>query len=1199
MYLKSIEIQGFKSFAKRMNLEFGPGITCIVGPNGSGKSNVADAVRWVLGEQSAKLLRGVNMQDVIFSGSDSRRAQGYASVAITFDNADRSLNLEFPEVTVSRFVYRSGESEYRINGTICRRKDVQELFYDTGIGKEGYSVIGQGQIDQILSSKPEDRRELFDEAAGIVKFKRRKEETLKKLESERRNLERVTDILAELERQRKPLRQQAEKAKQYLRLYEQLKQCEAAIYVLEQEAGEKQLLALAEKLSLVQADLAQEKEAGQQILVQYEEAAARENRFAQEYHDMQDAYHQMAQQKTEMENRAAVLQERIRSLEKEQSRQQTQQEQSEQMLLCAQEQRTEAKKKREQTKRQLVCDLKYCEDLRYQKEQSEAKIEQFGEEIEREKESIFSNFHQKAEIRAKLQRLEAVLEQQKMQREDISRRCRERSEERERLQKTENDSQKDRQQMEAQRTALCQSAKQLSAKQQELSGACADWNARLARLEQQLHLSETKAEMMQNLAERYEGYGAAIRKVMEQKGQCPGIYGVVADLIQVEKPYETAIETALGGRIQNIVIDTEKTAQTMIDALKKNRWGRATFLPLDAVQREEGQSAVLLRQEILEENGILGTADQLVNADSRYQGVVRQLLGRIVVADCLTNALKAARKYRYTLRIVTLDGELLQAGGAITGGAYRNSANLLGRRREIEELRRLAAEQKRERERMFQLLDKKKRACAALEKQISEGQDAIRELSAEIAEAARRSEERKAHMCDLTEKNRAEQELQNRLEQSIADAKTGQQQLRKTAEALEAECEAQKQQIAQETARLQAERTKRQTLSEQISSLQISISSGKQEQSYLEETIRRLEAECERLGGERERICREQMECREEANAKTESLSLCREKAEQNEMQMHSCRERLDACAARQKNCTQIQRELFQKQEQSAGRMRVLEREEMVLSGQKEKMEERLNRQTDFVWNEYGLTFGEARTLRGDSRESMSALKQRSGELKQQIRALGAVNVNAVEEFRKQDERWHFLSGQYEDLTRGEEALKQILVHLEEGMRAQFREKFQEIQREFQAVFRELFGGGDASLVLTEGDVIEAGIQIHAQPPGKKLQHILQLSGGEKALTAIALLFAIQNLKPSPFCLLDEIEAALDDSNVDRFAEYLHKLSKEIQFIIITHRRGTMRAADRLYGITMQEKGVSALVSVSLAEGSKAIPSLDNSAFLI
>lgn len=1181
MYLKSIEVQGFKSFANRINFEFHNGITCIVGPNGSGKSNVADAVRWVLGEQSAKLLRGTNMQDVIFSGTETRKAQGYAYVAITLDNSDHSLNVDFEEVTVSRRVYRSGESEYKINGASCRLKDVNELFYDTGIGKEGYSVIGQGQIDKILSTKPEDRRELFDEAAGIVKFKHRKEEALKKLESEHQNLVRVQDILSELEKQLGPLEKQFLKAKEYLKLRDMLKQYDVTTYLMEQENGDKQISDLEDKIDIVQRDMNEEKQHAQSLKKQYEENALEETRLSEEYEALQVAYNQTIEKKTSMEGRIGILQERIKNMEREMRHLDDRELQMKQNLFRYDKELDDTQYQQENAKIEFAKLCREHEDLQYQLMQSEAKLQLFSQSVEEKNRRVLKLLGEKSKVVAKVQHFETILEQNKIRKAELSQKLlRSMGEEASQQEKVE-DLEKQLTEIEKKEKDLRVERERLLRERERLLEQNRKEEQIVTEKERQYHMLEARQETLKNMAERYDGYGSSIRKIMEQKEQYAGIHGVVADLIQVDKKYEAAIETALGGSIQNIVTDTEQTARKLIEYLKKNKLGRATFLPLDGIRGNNFQ-----RPEVLKEKGIIGTADILVKANALYETVISQLLGRVVVADNLNNALAVARKYNYTLRIVTLDGELLQVGGSITGGTYKNAGNLLGRRRELDELEEQITKQKDELNRIHQKQKQMAQSRKVLEDRIQAGQDVMQQLTLKSSEIRHSKEQMSERIRDIQENRLEAARETGQIDSQIAEMQWQRDMFAEEENDLDTEQNELQSEIKEENRQMQAERNNRENLSKRTSDMQIAISSCKQQQTYREETIQRLKKEMVCLKEEQNQFAISRKESqKEQKNSKSEIESL-KQSLIQNQEENKTCQKRLEACKGRQADFAKKQKRFFSLQEQSAERVRALDKEYLVLSSQKEKIDEQLNEQTNYIWNEYGLIPSEARAFRLEDAKNFTAVKQKTEQLKQSIKGLGVVNVNAIEEFKELTERCKFMKSQYEDLVHAEETLKEIILQLEAGMRLQFTEKFKEIQIEFRKVFRELFGGGEASLeLIEEEDVIEAGIRIHSQPPGKKLQNMMQLSGGEKALTAIALLFAIQNMKPSPFCLLDEIEAALDDANVSRFADYLHKLTKYTQFIIITHRRGTMNAADRLYGITMQEKGVSALVSVNLVEG--------------
>lgn len=1182
MYLKSIDVQGFKSFANKIHFEFHNGITCIVGPNGSGKSNVADAVRWVLGEQSAKQLRGSNMQDVIFAGTENRKPLGYAMVAITLDNSDRSLNIEFDEVTVTRRVYRSGESEYLLNGAACRLKDIHELFYDTGIGKEGYSIIGQGQIEQILSTKPEDRRELFDEAAGIVKFKRRKAAALKKLDSEQQNLVRVRDILFELEKQVGPLEKQSQNARKYLQLKEELKGYDLNIFLLEQAAGEESLKALEEHIRIAEEDLAKENRQAEKLRSQYEQTQEQLNTLQEEYGQMQERLRDKAVEKGDCEGQVKLLEEQIHTILREKDRlEETARELEEKKAARAQTQAQNQSRQAELEKESQNLQNQYT-DMEYRLEQIDLQIGQYSQLAEEGKQQIFSLLQDKSDIAVKVQRIDTMLEQNQIRKSEISRRLLESMGEEERIQKSISQYQNTLSQSEKKLNEAVSEKKSLQEQLSQAAFARKEIMQSFSDSQRNYHTVHSKWETLQNLSERYEGYGNSIRRIMEAKERFPGIHGVVADIIQVEKKYETAIETALGGTIQNIITDSEQTAKSLVQYLKQNKYGRATFLPLDGIAGTQPFN----RREVLKEQGVIGLASELVTAEDCYLPVISQLLGRNVVVDTLDHALAVARKYRHTLRIVTLEGELLQAGGSITGGAYKNNSNLLGRRRELEELEKQCTQEQKRLEELTRQRQQLEKQCEEMEQKSTLCQQRIQEMTLSCREAKMNLDQLERNMTEIQEGRIDFTREKRQIDNQIMELNLQRDQLYEQIDALEEQTGLSQSEMDSNTRQEQEERSRREEMSRNLSSMRAEQASLQQKIAFLHQEQERL---CEEEAAE-ERQLRQMQENQSigETSVLEKRTEIVRYQTaiEQAEAESILLSEQIAENSSRQQKLTAQQSSFFADREACAERIALLDREMVRLENQREKTETHLTEQIEYIWNEYELRPSEAQQYRKEyTQADLAGVKKSAGSLKGQIRSLGNVNVNAIEQYKEVSERFAFMKQQYEDLSEAEESLKHIIEQLDEGMRNQFAEKFAEIQQEFNKVFRELFGGGTGTLELTEDvDIIEAGIRINSQPPGKKLQNMMQLSGGEKALTAIALLFAIQNLKPSPFCLLDEIEAALDDANVVRFAEYLHKLTRNTQFIVISHRRGTMTAADRLYGITMQEKGISALVSVNLIE---------------
>ena len=1182
MYLKTIEIQGFKSFANKILFEFHNGITGIVGPNGSGKSNVADAVRWVLGEQRIKQLRGASMQDVIFAGTELRKPQGFAYVAITLDNSDHQLAIDYDEVTVSRRLYRSGESEYRINGSNCRLKDINELFYDTGIGKEGYSIIGQGQIDKILSGKPEDRRELFDEAAGIVKFKRRKLIAQKKLEDEKQNLVRVGDILTELEKQVGPLAKQSEAAKKYLNLKEQLKTYDANLFLMESEALRRQLGEVEKNEAIVSGDM---EEASRQSEEEKEAYGRLEQALAgleAEIAEKRNRLNQAEMEKGGLEGQINVLNEQIN----------TEQMNADHISARIRAITTECEEK----KGQMASYEGDGEGIRKEARESGVRLTEAEESLRRDDEhvmlldhrieeakgKVIAGLNEKASLGAKEQRYEAMLEQIQIRRSEV---C-------QKLLKLKSSQSFQEELIQGEKEKLAradQKLEELEGRQAECQAGLESCEGQVRRLtrnlnqqQQEYQAASTRLESLQNLAERYEGYGNSIRRVMETRGRVQGILGVVADLITTEKQYETAIETALGGSIQNVVTDSEKTATALIEYLKKNRYGRVTFLPLTSI----GQGAGFSRPEALQEPGVVGLASDLVHVGPEYQVLAKYLLGRVVVADTIDHALALAKKYRYSLRIVTLEGELLSAGGSMTGGAFKNSSNLLGRKREIEELE--AACKK-----ALAVTGQVQQELAAQEGLLARKKEELEQIKVWQHEASLLQNTLRLNVNQLEEKRDEIQdssqdlELENRqLESQIQDIEENRARITRDTKELLAQNQQISLDVEEMSARLEEAKAVREVSARQLEEIRLEAAALKQKVDFVEENIRRVEQEIRRLERERAQLEAGTGDSGRVIDAKRQEIQRLRQQIQEAVERRESLGQEAEGLEKRKGQMAMEQKGLFQRREELAGRISRLDKELFRLQSQKEKLDEKLDSLVNYMWNEYEMTFTTAEPLRDPGLTAVSEIRKEIEGLKNEIRALGNVNVNAIEDYKEVSQRYEFMKTQHGDLVEAEQTLLQIIDELDKGMRRQFEEKFREISSEFDRAFKELFGGGHGTLELVEGeDVLESGIQIIAQPPGKKLQNMMQLSGGEKALTAISLLFAIQNLKPSPFCLLDEIEAALDDSNVDRFARYLHKLIKNTQFIVITHRRGTMVASDRLYGITMQEKGVSTMVSVNLIEG--------------
>ena len=1182
MYLKSIEVNGFKSFANKMMFKFDSGITGIVGPNGSGKSNVADAVRWVLGEQSAKQLRGAKMEDVIFSGTEMRKPMGSAYVAITMDNSDQSLPIGFDEVTVARRVYRSGESEYLMNGSPCRRKDIVELFFDTGIGKEGYSIIGQGQIDQILSGKPEDRRELFDEAAGIVKYKKNKLETEKSLEAERENLNRVTDILSELERQVGPLKHQSEKAREYLGYRDRLKEYDTSMFLLENGRLSEEMEVLDEKITIAQREADDAGRRLEQTKAEYEKQDRTLNELKREIETRTEGLSEAKVDKEKQEGRIKVLREQMNTermrethLSADIKRLAGEKEDKQKQLSELQREREEVIEAVKKAQEETVASESRVAFL--QKE-----IQDTEEELTKLRKNQQSFANNQMNLSNRLQHVETVREQLDVRISHADSQAQVSGQHRMELeQKKQQEEQRKRELLEEKRKLsedLETEKKLYSALEKERVSSQED----LVSRKENFHRSQSSYETLRNMAERYEGYGFGIKRVMEQKEKHPGIIGAVADIMKVKKRYELAVETALGGAIQNVVTDSQQTAKGMIEFLKRNRYGRVTFLPLDAVRARAG----FPRPDALKEEGVIGTCDQLASYEERFSDLFHSLLGRVLVVESIDDGIRIAKKYKHSFRIVTLEGDALNPGGSMSGGAYKNKSNLLGRNRELKELKQKLEKDREEISSLSAVLDEKTVKLQKTGESIRQLQSRIQEnslcentavmtlksIEKQMEEEAKREQE----FLDQAQSLRQEYNSMESDVTSLSDKK----------QVLEEANQSEEQKIQSLSESLEEARIKAEEKAREVTEAHMKAGRLKQQQDFIMSNGERIRLEISKIEEDLERL-----------KEQTGSIDVSMKDIErQIEEKSRAVAGKDQWIVSEEQNILNRQRKLAETEEKYreslAAREELMERlngfdkEVYRLTSAREKFDEKQQELLNYMWENYELTYHQAIAAAGGKQpeESLVELKKKIAEIKTQMKDLGPVNVNAIDDYKDVLERYEFLKKQHEDIVKAEAHLVGLIDELEAAMKHQFKEKFKDIQEMFQNVFQELFGGGYARLELTDDDVLESGIRIIAQPPGKKLQNMMQLSGGEKALTAISLLFAIQNLKPSPFCLLDEIEAALDDSNVARFAQYLHKLTKETQFIVITHRRGTMTAADILYGITMQEKGISTLVSVSLIE---------------
>ncbi len=1178
MYLKSIEVQGFKSFANKIVFDFHNGITGIVGPNGSGKSNVADAVRWVLGEQSAKQLRGSKMEDVIFAGTQNRKPLGFAYVAITLDNSDKALNIAYDEVTVSRKVYRSGESEYKINGSDCRLKDINELFYDTGIGKEGYSIIGQGQIDKILSGKPEERRELFDEAAGIVKFKKRKASAIKNLDTQRANLVRVNDIIGELEHQVGPLERESEKAKEYLKLKDEQKRYDVNMFLIEAERLKKEEDELNANLGIVRGHLDEERGKVEEYKEAFDEYEERIRLNGEAYEENMSSLNDNNIALNNSLGRIDIINEQINTARvndahiKERRESLLVQKDAKEKELGSYEKEYESKKedsdKLAKAIENATAEISVMQDSIREKE---AKLEGMKAEL-------INIMNEKAEHKSKLQRFEATLEQINIRKAALNSKLIKGKSDQQGLQDELNSLKAKEEVYERDIEELKVTNKELENEITRVRGAIGDMNISIDKAQKDVHVSNSRYESLRNLSERYDGYNNSIKKVMELKNS--KVRGVVADIIHVDKKYEVALEIALGGSIQNIVTDDTDTAKKIILYLKENKLGRATFLPIDSVKPSKFD-----KEAVLSETGVLGLASSLVDCDTVYRDLVSFLLGRIVICDEIDNAIRLQKKYNQSLRIVTLDGEQLNPGGSLSGGAFRNSSNLLGRKRELDELTDAIKKAEEVLENGRRKLSDLRQELANVREELEDNNRIINSKELDLNTIVMQKKQIEDKLSDIDNEYNESKKENLAINDEIDEINAS---IVETSEAVKA-LDKKNDEIGEETGSLSFlisdEKDELEENKDKLESLNMSMASLTQQLEFARVNVERVREEYDDIIASLDSMADRKEDVLEAIKKKEEEIKKLKSDIEDYKNIIADTKKKIEELKAEKEVLSKEEKSVYDKRETANSAISDLEKDEYKLSNRLEKIIDSGEELHNYMWEEYELTLNVAKELRDEELTSIDVIKKKLNAIKNSIKALGSVNVNAIEQFKEVNERFIFLTGQRDDLVASEQELVKIIAELDEGMRKQFVQKLEEIRVEFDKVFKELFGGGKGEIELDEEvDVLEAGIRIISQPPGKKLQNMMQLSGGEKALTAIALLFAIQNLKPSPFCLLDEIEAALDDSNVGRYAQYLHKLTKYTQFIVITHRRGTMAQADRLYGITMQEKGVSTLVSVDLMD---------------
>ncbi|MBE6767719.1 MAG: chromosome segregation protein SMC [Ruminococcaceae bacterium] len=1181
MVLKALEIHGFKSFPDRTVLSFGEGITAVVGPNGSGKSNISDAIRWVLGEQSNKSLRGSKMEDVIFSGTEERRAVGFAEVSLIIDNSTRILDFDSDDVKVTRRYYRSGDSEYMLNNATVRLKDIQLLFMDTGLGRDGYSIVGQGRIGDIVASKSEERREIFEEAAGIAKYRYRKNEAERRLNATEDNLLRLRDIVKELEDRVGPLAEQSEKAKAFLQLSEEKKGLEIGLWLYQIDRSRDVLRSLQSKLELART--------------QYDAAGADIDRVEAETEEIAREAQALAVQMDEIRRAAAALEEEALRAESESAvlrndifhRGETI-ERVREDIRKAEEGRTQideevARHTAGIAEEQAKIEAAQAESLTLS-EQMEA-LSRSSEEVTGRMDTLSAEAAALAlelsDIRVKRVSGETALSEITMRLSQLTAGVTLRSEQAKEAEAERAACEKDRAAVEETLTSLRNSQKGYTMRLEARQEKSQTLKEEADRLTLDAEAAARRVSLLEEMERNLEGFSESVKTVVKQagRGMLRGLHGPVSGLVHAQKEYALAVETALGAATQHVICDREEDAKRAIAYLKENRAGRVTFLPIASMK-----GTLLTEKGLEDEEGFIGLASDLVTCDKQYEEIARSLLGRIAVVEDLDRAVEIARKYKYRFRLVTLDGQVINAGGSMTGGSSVRSAGLLSRRAEIEQLKTKAEKQKAAAAEAREKAQKALQETAAVEAEVNG-------LAAEISvaqEDAIRLDGELRRLTELSENSRREAENAAReveqLNTRAAEQRAAMEGAEKTAAAITEKQAALEAQMAEISGGRQQLSDEREVLATRIGDVKLAILSHRKEIEAHEAAIADLRAREADSSGYREGL-EAQIAAIEAQNAETEQrieelaarAAALREQAKAGLGEIETLMQRRDEGEQRQTECRRLAREKSDEREQAGREVARLEEKVETASHEAEDIVRKL-------YDEYELTRAEAE-LEAPPIEEPAKAGRRLGELKSKIRALGNVNVAAIEEYREVSERYNFMSEQVRDVEVSKEELLKLIGDLTSQMRDIFVERFRQINQNFSETFTELFGGGQAKLELADpNDILHSGIEMHVQPPGKKILNLDSLSGGEKALVAIALLFAILHVTPSPFCVLDEIEAALDDVNVDRYASYLRRMCDKTQFIVITHRRGSMEEADVLYGVTMQEKGVSKLLELRASE---------------
>ena len=1186
MYLKRLEMQGFKSFADKTVLEFMPGITTVIGPNGSGKSNISDSIRWVLGEQSIKSLRGNKSEDIIFAGTQNRKSLGFAEVSIVIDNTDGKLPIEFGEVVVTRRIFRSGESGYFINKTPCRLKDVLELFMDTGIGKDGYSIIGQGKIDEILSNKSEERRNIFEEAAGIIKYRARKNEAEKKLEQTKLNLLRINDILSEVEANIEPLKIQAEKAKKYLSLRDELKSIEVGLFLYNIDNYKQKLQELVKDLDVINSQKTDE-ESRLSVLQNLKENLKSElEEVILKIEETQSFGFESEKKIEQINSEINVQTERISN--NNQNHESNLKEIEE--LQKKNEEIIEEKKNRLEKKDNLIANReKFAKEL----EEKEAKLIELTNKLtdeekkfEDKKKNVEENTELKYKNKENINTIDINNENLHKRENVITNEISDTVSKLDEKRMIKSDLLKTFNEKENKRNMYKKRLEEIKTKREETTSKIKEYDENINKLTQDLRIKDSKQKFLNEMEKEKEGYSRTVKSILlecEKNSKLnEGVKGVLANLISVPEEYQTAMETVLGATLQNIVTETEEDAKKLIEYLRNNNLGRASFLPIASVK---GKKIDRLIKNSLE--GVIGVASDLIKTDKKYDGIILNLLGRTVVVKDMDTAIILARQNSYSFRIVTLKGDVINASGAISGGSVsQKSTSIIGRTNQIKELEKEIADLNKEIEKITKEKEEYESSIEDLLEEVTSLEQTAQEIEIEYATEKQRIESLSESISNLEEKLESLRQEKQEIENNIRNNEDSKVQLEKKTLELEQQTNALNAEIQAFAEKNKEHQKYIDNLNFDITNLKISVSSFDESNNSLEEILGRIETELQNNIGKIESRKEQSTKMLEENKNLSIAIEEAKKQIEQIKLEVNTSSDEVEKLKqekhAKNSSITKTEKEI----EEKYSIIEEIKNQANKLEVKKSKLDVELEQIINKMWEDYEVTPNNVTEYKKP--DNVQETTKQVKKLRDEIKDLGSINVDSIEEYKQTKERYDYMCEQRLDLENSSNKLKKIIQDMTKIMKDQFEEQFKIINRNFGEVFKELFGGGKAELKLTdEEDILNCGIEIEVQPPGKKLQNMSLLSGGERAFTAIALLFAILKINPSPFCVLDEIEAALDDVNVYRFADYLKNFTKTTQFLVITHRKGTMEAADTVYGITMEESGISKLLSMKLANVKK------------